>query len=179
MADDYDEYEDEEEYEEEEEEDGGGSKIIIIVAVCLLLVVGGIGAAYFMGMFDPIIKMLYGNETVTEESDEPAKPEDTMYVQIDEILVTLSKPTSAGKMLFLKLRLSIEVEDDSDHKYKIRELMPRIIDDFSTFARELRIEDIRGAQGMKDLHEQLMLRANKILYPIPVYNVLFSEMIIQ
>ncbi len=36
--------------------------------------------------------------------------------------------------------------------------MPRILDGFQTFLRELRPEDLEGSQGMLNLKEELMRR---------------------
>jgi flagellar FliL protein len=57
--------------------------------------------------------------------------------------------------------------------------MPRIIDNFQVYLRELRIEDLRGSAGMYRLREELLLRVNASAAPARIVDVLFKEMLVQ
>ena len=57
--------------------------------------------------------------------------------------------------------------------------MPRVIDQFQTYLRELRVEDIRGSAGVMRLKEELLRRVNLAVAPTPVHDVLLKEMIVQ
>ena len=57
--------------------------------------------------------------------------------------------------------------------------MPRVIDQFQSYLRELRVEDVRGSAGVMRLKEELLRRANLAVAPTPVRDVLLKEMIVQ
>ena len=57
--------------------------------------------------------------------------------------------------------------------------MPRIIDNFQVYLRELRVEDLQGSAGMLRLREELMMRVNNAVKPAKVNDVLFKEMLVQ
>ena len=54
--------------------------------------------------------------------------------------------------------------------------MPKIIDNFQTYLRELRIDDLKGSAGMYRLREELLIRVNAGAAPIKIKDVLFKEM---
>ena len=171
------------EEEEQNEEDGEGeasggggkTKLIIIVAILLLLVVGGAAGAYFMGLLDPL---LGGEEAAAEEQEEgaPAYSGDPVFFELEEILVNLN--VGGGKTVFLKIRLSLELGKPSDVT-KVEKSMPKIVDGFQAYLRELRVEDLEGSVGMYRLREELMRRVVSNAAPAVVKNVLFREMLVQ
>jgi len=57
--------------------------------------------------------------------------------------------------------------------------MPRIIDNFQVYLRELRIDDLKGSAGMYRLREELLTRVNAAAQPAKINAVLFKEMLIQ
>ena len=78
----------------------------------------------------------------------------------------------------MKIRMSLELEDPNDIQ-RIESIMPRIIDNFQTYLRELRIEDLKGSAGMYRLREELLARASAAAAPVKVSDVLFKEMLVQ
>jgi flagellar FliL protein len=58
-------------------------------------------------------------------------------------------------------------------------VLPRIVDNFQVYLRELRLEDLQGAAGMYRLREELLNRVNAAVRPAQVKDVLFKEMIVQ
>ena len=74
--------------------------------------------------------------------------------------------------------MSLELEDPKDIE-RIESIMPRIIDNFQTHLRELRIEDLKGSAGMYRLREELLARASAAAAPVKVSDVLFKEMLVQ
>ena len=98
------------------------------------------------------------------------------FVDIPEFLIDLN--SDARRTSFLKLRLSLQVKNDVDKK-KLEAVMPRIIDKFHTYLRELRVEDLRGSAGLYRLREELLTRANAVADPVQVTDVLFQEMLVQ
>ena len=57
--------------------------------------------------------------------------------------------------------------------------MPRVVDNFQTYLRELRLDDLRGSAGMYRLREELLTRINVAVQPSKVSAVLFKEMLVQ
>ena len=180
MAD--DEAEEDLEAESDEDEEGEGSpkkqgsktKLLLFVALALFLVVGGAAAAYFTGLLEPLIAMLGGaDETATEETTDPVE---AIFFDLPEILVNLN--TGGRKSTFLKIRVSLELENAEDVA-RIEAVMPRIIDNFQVYLRELRVEDLKGSAGMYRLREELLMRVTLAAAPSKVSDVLFKEMLVQ
>ena len=159
---------------------GGKKKLIIIIAAVLLLIIGGAAGAYFTGLLDPLLGSSKTEEGVEEDSEcEDPDAEDcdgTVYYDLQELMINLN--TGGQKSSFLKIRVSIELASRGDKK-KLDKIMPKIIDNFQTYLRELRIDDLRGSAGMYRLREELLMRVNAGAAPIKVKDVLFKEMLIQ
>ena len=168
--------EDLEEGEEDDEssEGSGKKKLVIIIGVVFLLVFGGIAAAYFTGLIQPIIDWVTG-----EGKAEEGKRRDTgdaIFFPLEELIVNLN--TGGRKSAFLKIRVSLELEDTGDIS-RIETVMPRIMDNFQVYLRELRIEDLKGSAGMYRLREELLTRINAAVAPVKVHDVLFKELLVQ
>ncbi len=171
--------------EDGEDEDGEGSpakggkkKLLILIGVALLIVVGGSAAAYFTGLMQPLIDMIAGPGAPEEEQGEGGAilSENAVFYELDDILVNLN--TGSRKSTLLKIRVSLELESEED-KIKVEKLMPRIVDNFQVYLRELRIEDLKGSAGMYRLREELLTRVSAAVAPTRVKDVLFKEMLVQ
>ena len=57
--------------------------------------------------------------------------------------------------------------------------LPRILDEFNAYMRELRPEDLDGAAGIFRLKEELLMRINQAVAPTRVKDILFQEFLIQ
>ncbi len=149
----------------------GRKKLIIIIAggVVLLLVALGAGA-YFMGYLDHVL----GKKVQTPEQVAQAKP--AVFFDLPDLLVNLNG--GGRKASFLKLTISIELEKQEDVP-RLQAVMPRIIDNFQVYLRELRVEDLRGSGGIYRLREELLTRVNTSAAPVKVVDVLFKEMLVQ
>jgi len=170
--------------DEEEEGDGGGGKkkLILLIVVPLLLVVGGAAGAYFMGFLDPVLAMIVGEEEAVEgeasggDDDEDGVPQSVVFYDLPELLVNLN--TGGRKQSYLKIRVSLEVAKQEDVP-KIEAMMPRIVDNFQVYLRELRVDDLKGSAGMYRLREEMLTRVNAAASPSKVNDVLFKEMLVQ
>ena len=78
----------------------------------------------------------------------------------------------------LKARLTLELVEGDDLD-RLNQFQPRIIDILQVYLRELRIDDLRGSQGMIILREELLARTNEAVTPVEVANVLFNDILIQ
>ena len=139
---------------------------IIIGAVVGLLVIGG-AAAFFMGVFGG------GGEAHEEKA---AKPEEIVYYNMPEMIINLA---AVGKSAsFLKATVILELPNKLD-AITVEANLPRLMDAFNTYVRELRPSDLSGSAGITRLREELLLRANKALDPLKVNDVLFKEIVVQ
>ena len=199
MADEKDQIDEENEDGEEgaEGEEGkkkGGKKKLLIILIPVLLLVGAAAGAYFMGLLDPLL----GVEVVAEgeegsegkrdtkdgrddgkkengESDEE-EVGDTAFIAIPTMIVNLN--TEDGTPRYLRLTVQLELEEP-DKKEAVEAVIPRVIDQFQTYLRELRVRDLRGSAGIYRLQMELLWRVNQATDPIEIKDVLFQEILIQ
>lgn len=169
------------ELEDQEGEDspsssGGKKRILILLGAAILLVGGGAGAAWYAGALDPLFAMLGAETVVEEESDQVRPVEDAFFMNLPELLVNLN--TGGRKPTYLKIRISLELDKESDQP-NIERVMPRIIDNFQVYLRELRVEDLKGSAGMYRLREELLTRVSAAAAPTQINDVLFKEMLVQ
>ena len=150
-------------------------KLQLIVVGGLLVVLGGGGAAYYF--LTPTPKTADETALASVQTQAVNLPAATAaFFDIPDIIVNIQTPDSAPA--FLKLSVSLEL-DKAEAKAAIEPVLPRIIDQFQTYLRELRVEDIRGSAGVMRLKEELLRRVNLAVAPTPVHDVLLKEMIIQ
>jgi flagellar FliL protein len=62
---------------------------------------------------------------------------------------------------------------------QIQPIMPRVMDAFQTYLRELRPSDLDGSAGLYRLREELTRRVNVSISPSRINAVLFKEIIVQ
>jgi flagellar FliL protein len=156
-----------------ESDEAGGSaskrkpplKLIMIVVAALVVLGGGGAAAFFM----------FGSHE--EKSVEVAKAKPAVFFDLPEVLVNLS--TTAGERTqYLKVKVVLELSDAA-LQAQIQGVMPRVMDTFQTYLRELRPTDLDGSAGLYRLKEELTRRINAAISPSHVNAVLFKEMVIQ
>jgi len=157
---------------EAEAKGGGKKKLIMIVggAVGLLLVAGA--GLYFTGMLDSLL----GKKHAPAVAEAPP-PKPMVFFDLPDFLVNLNSG-GAKKASFLKLSVSLELEKQEDTA-RLQAVMPRIVDNFQIYLRELRVDDLRGSGGIYRLREELLARVNAAVAPVKVNDVLFKEMLVQ
>ena len=161
----------------DEFEDGGSGKKskkkLILIAAPVLVILIGVGL-FFSGMLDSLL----GKEQVAEEGQEEVVEEKTasVYYELPQMLVNLNSPGRRSN--FLKIVVSLELADAQDIE-GLESSMPRIIDNFQVYLRELRVEDLQGSAGIYRLREELLFRVNAAVRPARVTDVLFKEMLVQ
>lgn len=98
------------------------------------------------------------------------------FIAIPTMIVNLSEED--GTPRFLRLTVQLEMKNPSEAP-KIEAVMPRVIDQFQTYLRELRVQDLRGSAGIYRLQMELLWRVNQAASPVEVKDVLFQEILIQ
>jgi flagellar protein FliL len=146
---------------------GSKRKLIIIVSAALVLMFGGVGG--YLMFFNK------KHDAKTEEVAAAAKP--TVFMDVPEVMVNLA--AGAGERTqYLKVKIVLEVKDQP-LVAEIQPLLPRVMDIFQTYLRELRPSDLNGSAGMFRLKEELTRRVNAAISPKQVNAVLFKEMLVQ
>ncbi len=152
-----------------------GKKLVLFVVLPLLLVLGGGGAAAYF--------FLFAGDAAQTEDAEDAKGEggkkksgEVVFYDLPEMLVNLN--TGGKQNNYLKIRVSLEL-DDPLAVPALETVLPRVIDNFQIYLRELRLEDLNGSAGLMRLKEELLVRVNTAAGDIHINDVLFREMLVQ
>ncbi|HWI26959.1 MAG TPA: flagellar basal body-associated FliL family protein [Stellaceae bacterium] len=145
-------------------------KLLLLIGGALLLLLISGAVLYFTGVVDKVI----GHKEPAKVAEKVAPP--AVFFDLPDLLVNLN--TTGRKASFLKLSVSLELERPEDLP-RLQAVMPRIIDNFQVYLRELRVEDLRGSGGIYRLREELLARVNAAVAPIKVRDVLFKEMLVQ
>jgi flagellar FliL protein len=164
--------------EEDEEEQGEGAaeqpkrkflgflslKLMIIAGAAILLLGGG-AASYFLffAHHEPKVVAV------------PGKP--AVFVDLPDVLVNLSNP-GVDRTQYLKVKIVLELPDQLMIA-QIQPVMPRVMDAFQTYLRELRPSDLDGSAGLYRLKEELTRRVNASIAPSRINAVLFKEIVVQ
>jgi flagellar FliL protein len=149
-----------------------GKKLVLFIVLPLLLLVGGGTAVYFSGVLDALT-----GEGEPAVSDEPAPAGPGVFYDLPDLLVNLNSAGSR-RQNFLKISVSIEIARQEDVP-ALERVLPRIIDNFQVYLRELRLDDLRGSAGIYRLREELLMRITAAAAPVRVKDVLFREMLVQ
>lgn len=154
------------------EGDAGASKkkllIMIGGGVVALIVLGG-AAAFFLGVFS--------SKPAHPEAAAHAEPvKTTMFVDLPDMTVNLSNVDQ--RATYLKVKVSLEVSNKETVE-KITPVLPRVLDAFQVYLRELRVTDLDGSAGLYRVKEELQRRINTTIAPARVDAVLFKEILVQ
>ncbi len=162
---------------EEKEEGLNPKKLFLFVILPLILILGGGAGAYFMGLIGPqkaMDKDMIASETHGSEGHGGAHV--TSFLEIPDMIVNLS--SGDGQPRYLRLSVQLELKSEED-KVAVEQVMPRVVDQFQTYLRELRVKDLRGSAGIYRLQMELLTRVNAAAFPTEVKDVLFQEILIQ
>jgi flagellar FliL protein len=157
----------------------GGKKKLLLIAIPLVLI-AVIAGLWFSGILPPLVGM--GPKPVAKVEHPADQPAETAavkppsFVDVPELIANLN--TLGKRQSFVKLKARIEVGKEAD-KEVVTAAMPRVLDMFQTYLREVRPEELRGSAGTWRLREELIARANIAVAPAHVTDVLFTEMLIQ
>jgi flagellar FliL protein len=138
-------------------------KMILIAVGALLVLTGGGTAAY----------LFLGGQHEPKAVAAPVKT--PTFVDVPEVLVNLS---GTDRTQYLKVKVVLELPDDA-LKPQLQGVMPRVMDAFQTYLRELRPADLEGSAGLYRLKEELTRRVNASISPGRVNAVLFKEIVVQ
>ncbi|HSM97353.1 MAG TPA: flagellar basal body-associated FliL family protein [Rhizomicrobium sp.] len=153
----------------------GNRKMLIIVGAATLLVLGGGGAGAYFFLFSGS-----GDAGAKTADGKPVPPPivapQVAFYEMPDIVVNIQ--SADGNPAYLKLAVALELTG-ADEKAGIQPLMPRVVDQFQGYLRELRVDDLKGSAGVLRLKEELLRRINVATAPFAVKDVLLKEMIVQ
>ena len=188
---------------------GNKKKKLILILVPLILLLGGGAGLYFTGMLDSLLgkkpateeAAKEGEEKTEEHGEEKAEKKGEhaeaegekkegegggehgeggkggpAFLKVPDLIVNLAG--DGGQPRYLRLSVQLELANEADMK-AVETVLPRVIDQFQTYLRELRISDLQGSKGMYRLQMELLSRVNAAASPTEVKDVLFQEILIQ
>lgn len=154
--------------EEGDAKKGGKKKLIIFGAAGLVALLAIGGAVWFF--------FLSGSEEPVDPDAPPVvEQKPVVFYDLPEMTVNLS---TEGRATYLRVRIALEVPDQAMVD-RISPYLPRILDAFQIYLRELRPADLEGSAGLFRLKEELLRRINLAVHPAKVDGVLFKEILIQ
>ena len=150
-----------------------GKKLVLFVVLPLLLLIGAGGGAY---MFLAGGGEAHEETEASPEEQKQAASANAVFYELPEMLVNLN---AGGKQTnYLRIRVALELQG-ADQVGKLEAVLPRIVDHFQVYLRELRLEDLNGSAGIVRLKEELLTRVSVAAPDAKVNDVLFKEMLVQ
>lgn len=174
--------------------------LFIVVPVALVVLGGGGGAAFFMmqpkaaaaedgghgaekkgGHDKKAEKKSGGHGAAAAPTDGSLGviaegPDGVTFFTLPDIVVNIQ--AADGRPTHLKLKLTLEMHD-AHVAEQLQAEMPRMLDMFQGFLRELRPEDLAGNAGTFQLRAEILRRVNLIAAPGEVDAVLIEEMLVN
>jgi flagellar FliL protein len=141
-------------------------KILIIGGAALALLVGGGAGAYFF---------FFAGKPKPKAEAPIVKP--AVFVDLPEVVVNLAN-SGSERTQYLKIKIVLELPEQKMVE-QIQPIMPRVMDAFQTYLRELRPNDLDGSAGLYRLKEELTRRVNTSIAPGRINAVLFKEIVVQ
>ena len=141
-------------------------KLILIIVGGVAVLGGGGTGAYLM----------FGGSKEAKPAVAVAKP--PAFLDVPEVLVNLASTTTGERTQYLKVKIVLELPDSSMQP-QVQTTMPRVMDAFQTYLRELRPSDLEGSAGLYRLKEELTRRVNVAIAPGRINAVLFKEIVVQ
>jgi flagellar protein FliL len=182
-----------------------GKQLILFIVLPAVLLLGGGGAAAYFFLFakkpaaEGAEHAEKGADKGKEKKDKKEKkeakkgekkegeegsremalsegPNGEAFLTIPDLLVNVAG--TGSRPAFLKLKVTLQVAD-TEIAEAIKPALPRVLDQYTGFLRELRMEDLQGSAGYSRLQLELLRRVNLAVAPASVDAVLIEEMLVQ
>ena len=140
------------------------SKMKLIIAGVVVLALGGGGRFFFYKSKASAAKVEVKKVAV--------------FLDLPEMTVNLAATPGQERQSFLRLKIALEIADQKTQT-EIQPVLPRILDNFQVFLRELKVSDLEGSAGLYRLKEELVRRTNAAVHPAKVDAVLFKDILVQ
>jgi flagellar FliL protein len=143
---------------------------LIIMAAAALLVLGGGGTGAWLFLFK-------SKDTAHEAKAAAPVAKPVAFLDVPDVMVNLSAQ-GGERGQYIKMKIVLEVSDQAMIQ-QITPLLPRVMDAFQTYLRELRATDLEGSAGLYRLKDELTRRVNAAIEPARINAVLFKELLVQ
>lgn len=161
---------------EDKAEKAGGKRKLLLLAVPAVLAAAGAGL-WFSGILPGLLGMGGEHHAAAEEAAHaPPAPSPPVFFDMPEILANLN--ATGRRASYIRLRSKLELSKPEDVA-AVQAAMPRLLDLYTTYLREMRPEELRGSAGTQRLREELLARASLAAAPARVTDVLFTEILLQ
>lgn len=140
-------------------------RVLLSATVGLLLLGGVAGGIYYVW------------PSKNEEKVTAAAPKPPTFFDMPEVLVNLSN-TGTERTQYLKIKVVLELPE-ANLVQQIQPILPRVMDTFQVFLREMRPTDLEGSAGIFRVREELTRRVNVAIAPSRINAVLFKEIVVQ
>lgn len=140
-------------------------KLMLFGAAALVALIAAGGGAY----------VFLGKSAAKQQANAAKK---MVFFDLPEITTNLAMVPGQERPVYLKMKVALELEDQK-MVAEIQPLMPRVMDNFQIFLRELRPSDLEGSAGLYRLKEELVRRINAAIYPARVEAILFKDVLVQ
>ena len=159
-----------EEAEGQEGKDAAAPKRRFSLKLMIMVAGGVVGLCVLGGGY-----FFLGHHADTAAAATTVKP--PIFVDMPDVLVNLSS-SGGDRTQYLKVKIALELPDEAVQA-QIQPIMPRLLDTFQTYLRELRPTDLDGSAGLYRLKEELTRRVNASIAPNRINAVLFKEIVVQ
>lgn len=164
-----------------------GKKVVLLVGALVIAGLTTLGALTLFGGEDEVDpadaeldqmaqQAADDRDNARAEEDQPNEKLKLLFYEVPEQLYNLN--TGGQGTSFLRVRIALEVDRES-YRADLDAKLPRVLDEFNVYMRELRPEDLDGAAGIFRLKEELLMRINQAVAPTRVKDVLFQEFLVQ
>ncbi|VAV89623.1 hypothetical protein MNBD_ALPHA06-832 [hydrothermal vent metagenome] len=147
--------------------------VLLVAVVAVLMLMGG-------GKEEEVVLDEHGNPVVAdgeEAGGDHVAAVVPLFYQMPDIMVNISGEEE-GEQLVLQIKMQLEVPDQ-DTIHQLDTLLPRVVDQYQGFLRELRIEDVKGSAGNYRLRLELLRRVNLAIQPAHVNDVLIERLLVN
>ncbi len=150
--------------EEPSDKEAPKSKKMLMIGVAVAVLAAGGGGFFF-----------YKSKKAAAAKDVKKV---AVFLDLPEMTVNLAVPPGQERQSFLRLKVSLELADQKTLT-EVQPVMPRILDNFQIFLREMKASDLEGSAGFYRLKEELVRRTNAAVHPARVEAVLFKDVLVQ
>ena len=179
-----------------------GKQLVLFFILPAILLLGGGAAAYFLILKKPPTSAEAAESAEAEKKAKDKKdakkgdkgdkggekkdgenvaktsegPNGEGFLTMPDIVVNIA--TSDSRPAYLKLKLTLQAKDLETIE-AIQPLLPRVMDQYNGFLRELRMEDVAGSAGYARIQMELLKRVNLAVAPAQIDAVLIEEMLVN
>jgi|HigsolmetaAR204D_1030405.scaffolds.fasta_scaffold02584_5 flagellar FliL protein len=143
-----------------------GKKLVLMFVLPALILAGGAAALYVTGVFGRLLE----REPPAVDHAQPG-----FFYNLPQLTVNLN--SGDRRQVLLRVTPTLELDREEDVA-RIERVIPRILDNFQLYLRELQPDDLKGSAGPYRLREELLRRVKAAVYPVPVREVLFTEFLV-